>query len=239
MERYWIEFTNADREVLFRYSTVDSAPELDLPAVLSVCDFIPESSPELVYSMEMGHYNVDVASCLMLYCVFVVDRASITQKRATPLIPLSLMIVLSLQVQATPVTAQDFSSITLHPNPVELCFGLFSAFADGDPVQYYGLVSLDGNVYSTFGNFQGSPDELCLGWGQLLEVIDRLEDQLFVMTDNCSFVAVVNFLPSLKFCVFFDGKTTFENAARAALAFHERTAVILPALIALFSVEKE
>jgi hypothetical protein len=228
-------FTNADQEVLFHHSTADGAPELDISAVLSVCDSLPDCSPDLVYSMEMGPYYVDVASCLNLCCVSVVDRASVCRPRATALIPLTAMLVLSLQATSSPAGVLNFSRIIFHANPVELCFQLFSEFADGDPVQYFALVSSAGNIYTTFGDFRGSADSLCVGWDRVLGALEDLEGELFVMSQECNFAAAVDFLPFLKLGVFFDEQIEPECAARAAAAFHARVAAIPGVLVQLFS----
>jgi hypothetical protein len=234
-ERYWLEFANSDRDVLFRYSTTDDDPELDLSAVLSICEFLPDSSPDLVYSMEMGPYDVDVASCFDICCISVVDRSRIRQSRATALIPLTAMLVLSFHAEASPGKLLDFSRLVFHPNPVELCYQIFSEFADGDPVQYYAIVSSAGNIYTTFGNFHGSAHSLCLGWDRLLEVLEDFEDECFLMSEECQFAAAVNFLPFLKLCVFFDENIAPEDALRAAAAFHAKAVTIPPLLFKMFS----
>jgi hypothetical protein len=233
-DRYWVEFVNSDREVLFRYSTVDDSPEVDIPAVLSVCDFLPESSPDIVYSMEMGPYYVDVVSCFDLCCVSIVDQSSTDRSRATVLIPLTAMIVVAFEMNSSKGSGIDFSRILFHPNAVEMCFELFSSMTEGSEVEYFSLVSSSGNVYTTFGNFRGSANSLCLGWDRILGVLEEFEEGVFVMSEDCDFVAAVNFLPFLKFCVFFDERISRESAAESAAAFYERAMTIVPAIVQVF-----
>jgi hypothetical protein len=60
------------------------------------------------------------------------------------------MAVVAHEAETAPGRPIDFSRIEFQRNPVELCFQLFAGLAD-EFVQYYGLVSSSGNIYSTFG----------------------------------------------------------------------------------------
>jgi hypothetical protein len=229
-ERYWILFLDSSHDLLFEFSTADGPPSVDLPAVRAICDPIRDPCPEIVYSLEMGPYAVDVASCLDLLCASVVDRSTLARTYTTSLSPLALMMILGLH------PALDFTKVAFPPNPVELCFQLFTSLCDPALVPYYSLVSSDGNIYATFGSIPGLDSKaLWEGWQAVLGVLEDFEDGLFVLADDCPYAAVVDFMPRLKLCVFFN-EPALKNTADAALAFHQRAQALVPGLCEIFGV---
>jgi hypothetical protein len=101
-EHYWTCFASGDGDILFWLSPLYDPPGVDIPLILPCCTMLGDPLPDIVFSMEMGHYQVDVASCLDTFCVFISEGDSLTHKLSTCLYTLSALLVLALLVHDDP-----------------------------------------------------------------------------------------------------------------------------------------
>jgi hypothetical protein len=203
VERYDLVFLSSDLEILHEMMTMEERPDVDLKAVLELCSPEPSPDPTICFSMDLGCYTVDVASCMNVFCVSILEKVTTSQSRMNCLNCLCPLLVLSTRAQEERSPNFNCSIIPLLDNPLFSLSSVIAFLVDGNPIESLSFVSTSTEVFCTFGDYPGTISQYSAGWEAAFEMVEVLGDNLYVMEGDINYVAAFNFLPTIKIIIFF------------------------------------
>lgn len=238
-EQFFVTFVSSVGDVLFTYSTLEDELSVNLHLVTSICQFVPERKPEIVCRLDMHPYIISAVSCMNILCIFISLKSSVAFAKNNSMAALSLMMALSTSARKHKRKDFDFEKIVFPDCPSVAVEEAFSELSDGNPVEYCCFVSPDCDVYCSFGKSslttRTNPKfDVIMNIGlSLAQVVDN---NRYVIEDDCDLVAGFDFLPYVKILGFFHPDADYENIKGLQEQFSVRILALWSRICAMYDL---
>lgn len=198
---YAVFFYDENRNALFSHSNIpaESLSCVPIDQIFGVCDSGGDGT-ELVFSLRIQSFLVDVARGRGLYCVCIVDCARAANPSLNPVCALCL-------IDALPAGDAPgewrFDALHLIPRLHEEVASMFECFTDPALAEQIAIITPDEQVLCRFGSSNFTPRESAISWSVACELASAVGSEAYVVTDQVDFIAGFDLLNGAKLVAFF------------------------------------
>ena len=201
-EPYGVYFLDREKNVIFSHSNIGGASIscISIQQILEVCDVNDDEGIELIFSMKILNFVVDIAFKEGIYCVCIFDFTAGTNSSINSICALYFLEVLQKDEEAN---QWDFQMLNFIPNLYFELSSMFNCFTDPDFAEQFAIISPDEQVFCSFGSSKLTTKESFICWNVAKELASVVGNSKYVITEQVDFLAGFNFLNYAKIVVFF------------------------------------
>lgn len=211
VDPYRILIFDINYSILLDYRTPTfHGKELDFISFLKTCTPVKNENPEslefsdiqIVFSLKIMNFLIDIASCNNLFCISVsIDDMNRPTMKANPLNAICVLYsIINLDIS----NSLNFDLIAFDDKIITNLYNAFLTLVDPNFSEYVSIVSPYEEVFCSFGKTVLSSDDYFEVWDEALAIASDLEmsDQ-HVLSNDTDYLAVFSFLPCIKIIVLF------------------------------------
>lgn len=201
MEQFHLLFFNRDKEEIFNVSTemMEEDSELDFQQFLKICTPNESCDPEIVFSMKIGKFFIDIATCMNLFCASVIPTGNKTEcAQLNPMLAISAM----LPVASDAINENTITDLKIPDNPLFQIKQEFSSLLN-EEVEYIAIVTTLHQVLSTFGQLSLTKNEYAKAWDLANTIIEVIDDEEYCISEDSNCIVAFSFIPGLYLLVFY------------------------------------